>query len=48
MPTCQHTGASGHKVSKTVVLQKSIDYIQYLSTQKYKKEGDLNSLRKEV
>ena len=29
VPTCQQTDASGHKVSKAVVLQKSIDYIQY-------------------
>ena len=28
MPTCQQTEASGHKVSKAVVLQKSTDYIQ--------------------
>jgi len=48
VPTCQQTDASGHKVSKAVVLQKSIDYIQHLSSQKRKQEGDLNSLRKEV
>jgi len=48
VPTCQQTDASGHKVSKAVVLQKSIDYIQYLAVQKKKQEGDLNSLRKEV
>jgi len=48
VPTCQQTDASGHKVSKAVVLQKSIDYIQYLATQKKKQETDLNSLRKEV
>ena len=48
VPTCQQTDASGHKVSKAVVLQKSIDYIQYLSTQKKTQETDLNSLRKEV
>jgi len=48
VPTCQQTDASGHKVSKAVVLQKSIDYIQYLSVQKKKQENDLNSLRKEV
>ena len=28
VPTCQQTEASGHKVSKAVVLQKSTDYIQ--------------------
>eukprot|EP00092_Neocalanus_flemingeri_P012269 GFUD01013225.1.p1 GENE.GFUD01013225.1~~GFUD01013225.1.p1 ORF type:complete len:239 (-),score=75.84 GFUD01013225.1:82-798(-) len=48
VPTCQQTDASGHKVSKAVVLQKSIDYIQYLAMQKKKQETDLNSLRKEV
>merc|ERR1719499_2002903 len=48
VPTCQQTDASGHKVSKAVVLQKSIDYIQYLATQKKNQEADLNSLRKEV
>lgn len=48
VPTCQQTDASGHKVSKAVVLQKSIDFIQYLSQQKRKQETDLNTLRKEV
>jgi len=48
VPTCQQTEASGHKVSKAVVLQKSTDYIQYLSQQKKKQESDLNTLRKEV
>lgn len=48
VPTCLQTDASGHKVSKAVVLQKSIDYIQYLAVQKKKQETDLNSLRKEV
>eukprot|EP00092_Neocalanus_flemingeri_P021528 GFUD01023346.1.p1 GENE.GFUD01023346.1~~GFUD01023346.1.p1 ORF type:complete len:224 (-),score=65.37 GFUD01023346.1:79-750(-) len=48
VPTCLQTDSSGHKVSKAVVLQKSIDYIQYLAVQKKKQETDLNSLRKEV
>jgi len=48
VPTCQQTEASGHKVSKAVVLQKSTDYIQYLRQQKKKQEADLNTLRKEV
>ena len=48
MPTCQQTDASGHKVSKAVVLQKSIDFIQHLAQQKKKQENDLNTLRKEV
>eukprot|EP00092_Neocalanus_flemingeri_P009814 GFUD01010574.1.p1 GENE.GFUD01010574.1~~GFUD01010574.1.p1 ORF type:complete len:244 (-),score=53.87 GFUD01010574.1:220-951(-) len=48
VPTCQQTDASGHKVSKAVVLQKSIDFIQHLSQQKKRQEGDLNTLRREV
>ena len=48
MPHCQQTDASGHKVSKASVLQKSIEYIQYLGTQKKKQETELSSLRKEV
>jgi MAX-like protein X len=36
------------QVSKAVVLQKSTDYIQYLSEQKRRQEQDLNTLRKEV
>merc|ERR1719244_2310983 len=48
VPTCLQTDASGHKVSKAVVLQKSIDFIQHLSVQKKKQEADLTSLRKEV
>jgi MAX-like protein X len=34
------------QVSKAVVLQKSIDYLQYLSQQKKKQEADLATLRK--
>jgi len=48
VPHCQQTDASGHKVSKASVLQKSIEYIQYLGSQKKKQETDLSSLRKEV
>ena len=48
VPHCQQTDASGHKVSKASVLQKSIEYIQYLGTQKKKQETELSSLRKEV
>jgi hypothetical protein len=33
-------------VSKAVVLQKSIDYLQYLALQKKKQEADLATLRK--
>jgi MAX-like protein X len=48
VPTCLQTDASGHKVSKAVVLQKSIDFIQHLSQQKKGQESELTSLRKEV
>nr|XP_022900498.1 max-like protein X [Onthophagus taurus] len=48
VPTCQQTDLSGYKLSKATVLQKSIDYIQYLQQQKRKQEEERNSLRKEV
>lgn len=48
VPTCQQTDVSGYKLSKATVLQKSIDYIQYLQQQKKKQEEDRNALRKEV
>ena len=35
-------------MSKAVVLQKSIDFIQHLANQKKKQESELSSLRKEV
>ena len=35
-------------MSKAIVLQKSIDYIQHVQSQKRKQEDDLASLRKEV
>ena len=35
-------------MSKAVVLQKSIEYIQYLGTQKKQQESELSLLRKEV
>lgn len=35
-------------MSKASVLQKSIDYIQYLQQQKKKQEEERNTLRKEV
>lgn len=41
-------GFAGYKLSKATVLQKSIDYIQYLQQQKKKQEEERNSLRKEV
>ncbi|XP_059086273.1 max-like protein X [Tigriopus californicus] len=49
VPACQQVdSAGGHKVSKATVLQKSIDYIQFVQQQKKKQEDDLSLLRKEV
>ena len=48
VPQCNQTDQSGHKVSKAVVLQKSIEFIQHLDNQKKKRESELSSLRKEV
>jgi len=49
VPTCQQTDSlSGYKLSKATVLQKSIDYIQFLIQQKKKQEDEIVRLRKEV
>ncbi|XP_064643924.1 max-like protein X isoform X2 [Lineus longissimus] len=49
VPTFQKDdGLSNAKISKATVLQKSIDYIQFLIQQKKKQEEELDSLRKEV
>ncbi|EFN84400.1 max-like protein X isoform X1 [Harpegnathos saltator] len=48
VPTCQHTDSSGYKISKATVLQKSIDYIQFLLQQKKRQEDERKALRKEV
>ncbi|XP_023026816.1 helix-loop-helix-leucine zipper transcription factor bigmax [Leptinotarsa decemlineata] len=48
VPTCQQTDVSGYKPSKAIILQRSIDYIQYLQLQKKKQEEERNALRKEV
>ncbi|GLG93943.1 hypothetical protein R5R35_005260 [Gryllus longicercus] len=48
VPTCQQTDSSGYKLSKATVLQKSIEYIEFLQQQKKKQEEERNSLRKEV
>ncbi|XP_072173662.1 max-like protein X isoform X1 [Diadema setosum] len=49
VPTCQQTDQVGsQKLSKATVLQRSIDYIQYLVQQKKKQEDELEALRKEV
>jgi MAX-like protein X len=49
VPTCQQQDSvSSYKLSKATILQRSIDYIQYLQQQKKKQEEELQSLRKEV
>ncbi|XP_013380190.1 max-like protein X isoform X2 [Lingula anatina] len=50
VPTCHNAvdAVGTQKLSKAAVLQRSIDYIQYLVQQKKKQEEDLESLRKEV
>ncbi|XP_004925211.1 max-like protein X isoform X2 [Bombyx mandarina] len=48
VPTCQQSDASGYKPSKAAVLQKSIDYIQYLLQQRRRQEEERNALRKDV
>lgn len=48
IPACQQSDISGYKMSKATVLQKSIDYIQFLLQQKKKQEEERNALRKEV
>ncbi|XP_063926198.1 max-like protein X [Zophobas morio] len=48
VPACKQTDVSGYKLCKANVLQKSIDYIQYLELQKKKQEEERNALRREV
>ncbi|KAL0271089.1 UNVERIFIED_CONTAM: hypothetical protein PYX00_008299 [Menopon gallinae] len=48
VPTCKQTDNSGYKLSKAIVLQKSIEYIQYLLQQKKKHDDERTALRKEV
>ncbi|XP_023238746.1 max-like protein X isoform X1 [Centruroides sculpturatus] len=49
VPTCQQQDSvSSYKLSKATVLQRSIDYIQFLLQQKKKQEDELNALRKDV
>ncbi|ESO91936.1 hypothetical protein LOTGIDRAFT_217097 [Lottia gigantea] len=49
VPTChQSDGLGSQKMSKANVLQRSIEYMQYLVKQKTKQEEQLDSLRKEV
>merc|ERR1712012_1121395 len=44
----QQDAVTSQKLSKAAVLQRSIDYMQYLIKEKRKQEDDLESLRKEV
>ncbi|GBN13048.1 Max-like protein X [Araneus ventricosus] len=49
VPTCQQQDSiSSYKLSKATILQRSIDYIQFLLQQKKKQDDELNALRKEV
>ncbi|XP_013789176.1 max-like protein X [Limulus polyphemus] len=49
VPTCQvQDNTTSYKLSKATVLQRSIDYTQFLLQQKKKQEEELNGLRKEV
>jgi len=49
VPTCQQQDAvSSYKLSKATILQRSIDYIQFLQQQKNKQDDELNQLRKEM
>ncbi|KAK3894796.1 hypothetical protein Pcinc_001454 [Petrolisthes cinctipes] len=49
VPTClSHDQGQGYKMSKATVLQKSIDYIQFLKKEKSKQEEEVAGLNKEV
>jgi MAX-like protein X len=48
VPTCQQNDASGYKLSKATVLQKSIEYVGYLKQQKLKQEEERAAMLKEV
>jgi len=50
VPTCQtpNEGIGSQKISKATVLQRSVDYIQFLTQQKKKQEEELEKLRKDV
>ncbi|XP_046893782.1 max-like protein X [Hypomesus transpacificus] len=49
VPTCQQQSDLGtQKISKATVLQKTIDYIQFLHKEKKKQEEEVSTLRKEV
>ncbi|XP_030649368.1 max-like protein X isoform X1 [Chanos chanos] len=51
VPTCQQQSEfamTTQKMSKATVLQKTIDYIQFLHKEKKKQEEEVSTLRKEV
>ncbi|XP_060110559.1 max-like protein X isoform X1 [Heteronotia binoei] len=50
VPTCQQQDFSigSQKLSKAIVLQKTIDYIQFLHKEKKKQEEEVSILRKDV
>lgn len=48
VPTCLQTDASGYKLSKASVLQKSIDYVGYLHQQKKRQDDQYTAIQKEV
>ncbi|XP_061447173.1 max-like protein X [Rhineura floridana] len=50
VPTCQQQDFSigSGKLSKAIVLQKTIDYIQFLHKEKKKQEEEVSTLRKDV
>ncbi|KAM7029843.1 max-like protein X isoform 3-T3 [Acridotheres tristis] len=50
VPTCeqQDFSISSQKLSKAIVLQKTIDYIQFLHKEKKKQEEEVSTLRKDV
>ncbi|XP_055983064.1 max-like protein X isoform X4 [Sorex fumeus] len=50
VPTCQQQDFSigSQKLSKAIVLQKTIDYIQFLHKEKKKQEEEVSTLRKDV
>ena len=48
VPTCQQNDSTGYRLSKASVLQKSIEYINYLSQQKKKEDEERILLQKEV
>ncbi|KAJ7375416.1 hypothetical protein OS493_002180 [Desmophyllum pertusum] len=50
VPTCHqpNTASAMQKLSKAIILQKSIEYIIFLHQQRKKQEEELDALRKEV